>query len=126
MATSAWPFIGRRLSGFLIPFSLWILTAPVALAQQASATVNGVVSDPSGAAVPNAQIKLTNVNTAVVRTTVTNSSGAYGFLNVVPGVYKIEASASGFAGVAQPEVALEVDQTATFDFHLKLGEAQRE
>jgi hypothetical protein len=125
MATSAGRILGRRLTELLLPFSLWVLTMPVALAQQASATVNGVVSDPSGAAVPSAQIKLINVDTAVVRTTVTNTSGAYAFLNVVPGVYRIEATASGFAGVTQPSVTLEVDQTATFDFHLKLGEAQQ-
>jgi hypothetical protein len=117
----------RRLSlaAFLMIFSLWAVAPQAALAQEASATVNGVVSDPSGAAIPDAHISLTNVNTAVVRTTVANSSGAYAFLNVVPGVYKLEASATGFARVTQSAVTLEVNQTATFDFHLKIGEAQQ-
>jgi hypothetical protein len=65
------------------------------------------------------------VNTSVVRTTVANSSGAYGFLNVVPGVYTLEASATGFSRVTQAAVTLEVNQTATFDFHLKIGESQQ-
>ncbi|MGA2185713.1 MAG: carboxypeptidase regulatory-like domain-containing protein [Bryobacteraceae bacterium] len=112
------------LTGLLILLGLWAFTAPVALAQQASATVNGVVSDPSGAAIPNAQLNLTNVNTAVMRSTMANGDGAYAFLNVLPGVYTLQASAPGFGSVTQSEVTLQVDQTATFDFHLKVGETQ--
>jgi hypothetical protein len=88
---------------------------------QANATVNGVVKDPSGAAIPNARVELTNVNTAVVRTTTTNSDGAYAFPSVVPGVYTMRASAPGFASVSQPPTTLEVSQTATLDFQLKVG-----
>ena len=66
--------------------------------------------------------RLTNVNTSVTRTTTTNSDGAYVFLNVVPGAYTMRASAPGFAAVTQPQTTLEVNQTATFDFHLKIGE----
>ena len=113
------------LAALLTVFVLWAVAPPAAVAQEASATVNGVVSDPSGAAIPEAKVSLTNVNTAVVRTTVANSGGAYAFLNVVPGVYKLEASAAGFARVAQTAVTLEVNQTATFDFHLKIGESQQ-
>ncbi len=104
---------------------IWAVMSPVARAQQASATVNGVLSDPSGAAVPNARVELTNINTAVVRSTATNGDGAYLFLNVVPGDYTIRVSAAGFASLSQSQVTLQVNQTATFDFHLKLGEAQQ-
>ena len=112
-----------RLTALLMIFGLWAI-GPLAEAQQASATVNGVVSDPSGAAIPGALIKLTNVNTAVERSTKANSDGAYALLNVTPGAYTLQASATGFAGVTQAQVNLEVNQTATFDFHLKVGETQ--
>ena len=49
--------------------------APAAMAQQATANVNGVVKDPTGAAVAKAQVELTNVNTGVVRKTATNTDG---------------------------------------------------
>ncbi len=126
MATSAKEQRSRHycLTALLILFGLWVLSSQVALAQEASATVNGVVSDPSGAAIPNAQVTLTNVNTSVSRITRTNGDGAYAFVNVVPGVYRVQASASGFTGVTQTAVTLEVNQTATFDFHLKVGETQ--
>ena len=104
----------------LVVLSLAGWVSPVAMAQ-ANATVNGVVKDPSGAAIPNARVELTNVNTAVVRTTTTNSDGAYAFPSVVPGVYTMRASAPGFASVSQPPTTLEVSQTATLDFQLKVG-----
>ncbi|HET7345904.1 MAG TPA: carboxypeptidase regulatory-like domain-containing protein [Acidobacteriaceae bacterium] len=102
-------------------FSVGALWCPVAVAQQASANVTGTVKDPSGAAIPNAQVQLTNVNTGVVRTTATNTVGIYVFPNVVPGVYGMQASANGFATVSQPPVTLQVGQTASFDFELKVG-----
>ncbi len=107
----------------LMILGLWAVVPPV-VAQEASATVTGVVSDPSGAAIPSAQINLTNLNTAVVRTTKTNNDGAYAFLNVVPGRYTVQASAGGFASVTQSAVTLEVNQTATFDFHLAVGDTK--
>ncbi len=97
------------------------LIAPVAMAQQATANVNGVVKDPSGAAIANAQVELTNVNTGVVRKTTTNSSGIYTFPSVVPGAYSMQATASGFTTVSQPPVTLQVGQTAAFDFQLTVG-----
>ena len=100
------------------------LMSTAVMAQQATANVNGVVKDPSGAAIANAQVALTNVNTGVVRTTTTNSDGVYDFPSVVPGVYSMQASATGFSSVSQPPVTLQVGQTAAFDFQLKVGTAQ--
>lgn len=97
------------------------LVPPAAMAQQATANVNGVVKDQTGAAIANAQIELTNVNTGVVRKTVTNTDGIYDFPSVIPGVYSMQASAPGFTAVSQPPVTLQVGQTATFDFQMKVG-----
>jgi hypothetical protein len=96
------------------------LMPPVAMAQ-ATANVNGVVKDTSGAAIANAQIELTNVNTGVVRKTGTNADGIYEFPSVIPGTYSMEASATGFSSVSQPAVTLQVGQTATFDFQMRVG-----
>jgi hypothetical protein len=101
------------------------LMSQAALAQQASANVNGVVTDPSGAAIASAQVELTNVNAAVTRKTTTNIDGTYVFLNVVPGAYTMRVSAQGFSTVTQPSTTLEVNQTATFDFHMKVGATQQ-
>jgi hypothetical protein len=95
----------------------------VTMGQQATANVNGIVRDPTGAAVAKAQVELTSSDTGVVRKTTTNTDGIYDFPSVVPGTYSMQASASGFSVVSQPPVTLEVGQTATFDFHLKVGAA---
>ena len=60
-----------------------------------------------------------------MRTTSTNSDGAYAFPSVVPGVYTMQASAAGFTTVTTTSMTLEVSQTATFDFQLKVGTAQQ-
>ena len=93
----------------------------VAMGQQATANVNGIVKDPNGAAIANAQVEITNVNTGVVRKTSTNTDGIYDFPSIVPGSYSMQASASGFAAVSQPPVTLQVGQTATFNFQLSVG-----
>jgi hypothetical protein len=109
----------RRLLVVLV--SVAGLIPPAAIAQQATANVTGVVKDPSGAAIANAQVILSNVNTGVERKTSTNSVGVYEFPSVLPGAYTMQAGATGFATVSQAAVTLQVGQTATFDFQLQVG-----
>ena len=115
----------RKWHGYLGLLAMLLSVASlmplVATAQQATANVNGVVKDPNGAAIANAQIELTNVNTGVVRKTSTTNEGLYNFPSVVPGLYSMQATATGFSAVAQPPVTLQVGQTATFDFQLTVG-----
>ena len=66
-------------------------------AQSTSGTVSGQVTDPQGAAVPGAEIKLTSEATKAVRTTTTADSGRYNFFNVEPGVYDVAVSKDGFS-----------------------------
>ncbi len=112
-----------RVYGGLLVMLLCVagLLGSAAMAQVATANINGTVRDTSGAAIPNAQVQLTDVNNGVVRTTVTNGAGIYYFPTVTPGLYSMRASKTGFASVSQPPVTLQVGQTATFDFDLKIG-----
>src|SRR4051812_801477 len=109
----------------LLLLSIAGLMFPAATAQQATAAINGVVKDQTGAAIPNARVDLTNVNTAVVRTTSTNNDGFYAFPSITPGAYTLKASATGFSTVTQAETTLQVNQTATFDFQLQVGTTQQ-
>src|SRR5947207_16007175 len=107
----AWSAGKRRnkygyLAALLIILSIAGWMSPAAMAQQATAAINGTVKDQSGAAIPNARVDLTNVNTAVVRTTSTNNNGVYAFPSVVPGTYTMHASASGFTTVTQAQTTL--------------------
>ena len=91
------------------------------LSQVSTASLNGVVKDPQGAAIPNATVKLHNLDTNVERIATTNGNGFYAIVSILPGNYSLEASASGFASQQIPNFKLAVDQTATFDFPLNVG-----
>ncbi|MBI4908487.1 MAG: TonB-dependent receptor, partial [Acidobacteria bacterium] len=102
-------------------FALVALTLAAALAQDTRGTLSGTVTDPSGAAVVGAAVKLSNVNTGVVFDVVTNTSGQYRFLFVIPGTYKLSVEMSGFRAYEYGGIQLQVGQAAVVDVPLQLG-----
>ncbi len=94
--------------------------APRAMAQTAS-TLNGRVTDPSGAAVPSATVTLSNAATGFERTTTSNAQGLYQFVAIPPGNYSLKASATGFSAYIAQHVALLVSTASTVDIHLSLA-----
>ena len=81
--------------------SLVLIAPPAALAQADLGSVSGVVTDASGAVVPKASIKLTNIATAAERLSETGAKGEYSVSQLVPGTYKVEISAQGFETATQ-------------------------
>jgi hypothetical protein len=98
------------------------LTISVASAQTLG-EITGEVKDPSGAVAPGASITVTNNDTNVSRTTVTNTAGVYSFPALVPGPYQVKVEAPGFQPVVRTNIELQVQQTARVDFTLTLGQA---
>jgi hypothetical protein len=92
-------------------FTLSVILATAVLAQNSA--LNGTVTDPSGAVVPNASIVVTNQGTGANRATVSDAQGHYEFDQLPPGQYKIDARASGFAAVAIADIRLQVNEPAT-------------
>ena len=90
-------------------------------AQGATATINGIVSDTTGAVIPSAQILLRNTATDTTRTTTTNQTGSYAFVSVFPGTYTLQVSKQGFKTTTRQAFALNVNQTATYNFTLSVG-----
>jgi hypothetical protein len=85
-------------------------------------TVSGTVLDPSGAAVVNAEVTLRNLDTGLVRTLKTSTSGSYEFLSVPVGEhYSVQVEASGFRSSTQTGIKLDVNQKYRADFNLKVG-----
>ena len=115
------PTLAWRRPFTLLTICLISLLAGTASAQLSTASINGAVRDPSGAVVPNATVVLRSVDTSVDRTSTSNGSGEYAFLNITPGSYTIEASAAGFGLKRVAPFILTVGQTATFDFALAVG-----
>jgi outer membrane receptor protein involved in Fe transport len=104
---------------------LWV-SSGTGLAQSSTATINGTVKDSSGSIVPAAEVVLTNTQTGVERKVVTNDVGAYAFLNIIPGEYRLQAGKTGFKTSKQSAFTLTVNQTATFDLSLEVGEISQE
>ncbi|HZS07746.1 MAG TPA: TonB-dependent receptor [Blastocatellia bacterium] len=98
-------------------FSLFGLTA---LAQSTS-TIQGAVTDPSGAIVSGAKVTVRNQGTGVERVTQTDSDGNYQVAALPPGVYRVEVQASGFQTQAATDLTLEVGRTVTQNLQLKVG-----
>lgn len=88
-------------------------------AQAAGSSLSGRVEDEQGAAVPGVTITATNTQTGLVRTTVTDSSGAYRFPALPPGVYKVTGDLSGFATVTTENVELNVATERQINIALK-------
>ena len=99
-----------RLGGFLLA-CLLAGGANRANAQVATAAVNGIVRDASGAAVANAEVALLQVETGVTRKSMSNASGVYAFLNLTPGKYSLTAISMGFAASKSEPFTLVVNQT---------------
>jgi len=78
-------------------------------AQGLFGTISGIVTDSSGAAIPGATVKVTNVNTNVITTLSTNGAGVYSATSLNPGVYNVAAEAKGFKAAIAKNISLEVN-----------------
>ena len=101
-------------------FALALVLAPHLWAQE-NATISGTVLDPSGAAVPNAAISLTNPATGQVRQTVSNNDGIYLFANVGVGNFTLSATSSGFVNYTKTGIVVNTGQTLKEDIPLTIG-----
>jgi len=113
--------MNRRLS---IACAVFILLAAAsgARAQSTFGAILGQVTDPSGAAVPGAHVKVTNVATNVTVTVTTNDSGNFEVPYLPPGTYQVAAEHTGFKSFVQPEVPVRVSARVSLNIRLEVGE----
>lgn len=97
---------------------LLLFTFTVGLFAQSTGTINGRVTDTSGAVVPGTTITATNTATGVARTTTTISDGLYNITGLLPGTYDIQASANGLEKVVKQGETLVTATTLTVNFEL--------
>jgi Carboxypeptidase regulatory-like domain len=95
----------------------------MALGQTETATISGRITDPSGAAIFGADVQVQNVLTGREAGTKTNSSGVYVATALEPGTYRIIVSNSGFKQIVKPDVILNVQDNASFNFSMTIGSA---
>jgi uncharacterized membrane protein len=105
--------------------ALVLLFAAQAVAQS-EATIFGTVTDPSGAAVANASITVTNLDTGLSRTMTTSGDGQYVVPDLRIGRYTVRAAAAGFKTTEQQNITLQVGDRARVDLKLAVGSAQEQ
>jgi hypothetical protein len=94
------------------PLALALCLLSGAAFAQTSGSITGEVKDQSGAVAPNASVTVTNMETNVARSTVTNADGIYSFPDLTPGIYQVKVAASDFATIVKTSIELQVQQTA--------------
>jgi hypothetical protein len=97
-----------------------------AFAQTSKGTLAGSVRDTSGAALPNANIVITNEATGETRTVTSNAEGAYRVEAVNPGPYKLHVTHEGFASADVQHIAVKPTVTTSYDAQLAIGASSTE
>lgn len=99
-----------------------LLALPAVSLAQSSSRIVGTVRDPSGAVVPNLEVRVLNLETGARRPVRTNDSGDYVATALPAGSYRIEVQLEGFKRYSRGPIGLEVEQTARVDIALETGQ----
>ena len=110
-----------RFRRILAIMSMFCMFGSVASHAQSQASLNGTVKDQSGALISGADLLLTALSTGFTQTTHSNGAGVYTFPTILPGHYKLQATKDGFKTVIEPDITLDVNQTASINFALPVG-----
>ncbi|MBZ5516613.1 MAG: TonB-dependent receptor [Acidobacteriia bacterium] len=115
--------MGKNTCLVLLAVATLIYIGPIPARGQAiaGAQIHGVVTDPSGGLIPNAQIKVTRATTGATRTTVSSADGTYGLPNLPVGPYTLDVEVAGFQHYVQSGIVLQVGENVAVDVSLKVG-----
>jgi len=92
----------------------------------ASGDIRGTVTDPSGAVVSNANVTATDVAKGIKHTVATDNNGQFRLTGLQPATYSVSVSKSGFQSEVAKSVVVNVGQTATVDFPMKVSQVSEE
>src|SRR5581483_3762748 len=121
---SSWFSKESALTSLLIALTWTVLNPSGRIhAQVGTATLSGVVRDPSGSSIPNARVTLASTAQKFSRQTSTDVQGAYIIPAIPPGTYKLEVTASGFNTEDSSEITLSSGQASTFNVTLSVAAA---
>ena len=95
------------------------LSLSMLLAQTATTSLRGVVTDAKGAVLPSATVTINDPQNGLSRTVKTNGQGEYQFLQLPPSTYTVSANALGFATVRQEKMQLLVAVPSTLNFTMR-------
>jgi hypothetical protein len=90
-----------------------------------TASIQGTVTDNSGAVIPSAEVTATSATTGVKHVTKSDGNGLYSFPNIAIGSYSIDASATGFSHYHQTGITLDVGSSIAVNVSLKIGTTEQ-
>ena len=100
---------------------IFLLVFVTGIWAQSTGTIQGTVTDATGAAIPNVNVAITNQGTNETRTVKTDNAGLYAAPSLPAGTYRVEAQATGFQRTAAPDLVLSVSSTVRQDFKLSVA-----
>jgi hypothetical protein len=106
----------------LLRVSLLLLVGGAVAWASISGMISGVVTDPSGAVIPNAEVTVTEIASGVAQTVRTTADGVYSFLSLPVGRYKLEVKATSFQTYLRTDITLNTNDQLRFDAVLTVGE----
>jgi hypothetical protein len=115
--------VSNHIPRFITILSLLLLVGSFHVFAQ-EATMLGTVTDPSGAAIPNVSVTITNVDTGNVTHVTTNDVGQYLAADLRIGTYTVQARSGNFKLAEQKNIGLQVGDRHRVDFQLQLGNTQ--
>lgn len=104
-------------------FIIILLNLSSSFGQEYRGTIAGTITDPNGAVVPAATVTVQNIETNVTATVSTNDEGNFSFPLLLPGKYKLTATAANFTTSVRENIQLNVDDRLTIDFQMAIGAA---
>ncbi len=118
------PSLRARWIPLYLTIAVCLLFPTLLAAQGATGRIIGRVSDPTGAVLSDVKVTITNQATGVSREALTNDSGDYSFVNVVPATYQATFELKGFKKNLQKDLILDVNQVMTLNSVLQIGGTQ--
>jgi hypothetical protein len=114
---SRFAVFGRVLSLALLFLTAFTLQAQIA----GTGSIQGTVSDATGAVLPNAAVTITEIGTQAVHTVKSDSGGIYSFPNISIGTYTLSVTAEGFQTYVQSNIVLEVGSSISVNLKMSVG-----
>jgi len=114
-------FSRRFLSSLAVLFSVLLLQPQAMQAQQTLGGITGTVIDPSGSAVPDAEVKATSEDTKLERSTRSNAQGVYNLNDLPLGKFTVTFTKEGFSSERYPGILVQADRTVSLQAQLKVG-----
>lgn len=114
-------FVRPRYFVFAAAAVLTLLSSQTPLLAQFTSAVEGTVTDPHGAAIPNATLTIRNTETGISSTTTTSGAGYFRFPSLPSAVFKLDGTASGFKTTELAEFRVQIGETKTLNMTLEVG-----